>query len=143
MYELTHFEDPEKELVRCLKIALEQLNISARVATQRLPENQRNKNTDEVIIRCIDSSIVDNHVTLESDFNIYVFCMDDNENVAYKKANDLTRWVMTSLRSVVANSNIFRSHSGVSSSPFEDDGLTQVRQIIATFTSYGSRTRIK
>lgn len=136
MYIYREFNDSEAELVKTLKKVFQEIGVNARVATKRLPEDKRSSDIDEVVVQCFNEDVSDNNIVVDSDFTIYVYCYDDNENVATKRCNDLKRKVLSSLRIVTIRSSFFKSVYDVSSSKFEDEGQTQIRSILASFTSY-------
>ena len=136
MYEYFEFKDSEPEIVKSLTAVLNFLEVSNfRVATQRLPESRRDKNINEIIVRSNSRNQFGREV--EENFTIYVFVNNDNENIAYKTANNLTTQILTGLKMVKQNSDHFRNIQNISSSVFEDEGNLQIRSILFTATSYG------
>lgn len=136
MYEYFEFKDSEPEIVKSLTAVLNFLEVSNfRVATQRLPESRRDKNINEIIVRSNSRNQFGREV--EENFTIYVFVNNDNENIAYKTANNLTAQILTGLKMVKQNSDHFRNIQNISSSVFEDEGNLQIRSILFTATSYG------
>lgn len=141
MYEYFEFKDSEPEIVRSLTEVLNFLNVSNfRVATQRLPENRRDKNINEIIVRSNSRNQFNNE--LEESFTIYLFVHNENENVAYKTANDLTIKITNGLKIVKQHSNHFRNIYNISSSPFQDEGNLQIRSILFSAISYGTSIRV-
>lgn len=142
MYEIAEFEDSEAAFIKALDKSFKQLNIlNVRVAAAKLPDHMTSAEIPEVIVR--STSRIVERAKVEENFTIYIFCTNENENVAFKQANDLTRWTTTAMRKVITNSTLFRAVTNISSSPFEDEGETQIRSVLATVVSYGSRKRIK
>lgn len=131
------FEDPEVDVVSALKTSLALLGrTDLRVATKRLNEEQgRNLNT-EVIVRS-DGELTYNEVLSENEFTIYIFTNGPIESAVNAEVNAVTQLVKAALKIVPSRSNFIKSVSNIRTSTLEDQGNTQVKNILFTSISRG------
>lgn len=140
MIRIVKFPDAHAEIISALRKSLVKLGVTdVRVASKRLNEDQYSTLYKEVIVSR-PSNRPKEKVLLESEFTIYVYVKNANESLSETGLMALESSVITALGFLKTNSKTIKIVEDVSSTPFEDTGITRVASILCTVTFIGTIT---
>jgi hypothetical protein len=129
------FPDVQADLIAALRKTLTELGVTdIRVASKRLNEEQLATVYKEVIVSS-SPGLIRERVLLENDFTIYLFVKNSNETLAAAEMKALELKMLTALGYVKQNSKTIKIVENISSTPFEDAGITRITSFLCTVTS--------